>query len=72
MTDETDANLPPGPWSYEEVRSEKSRYEGSGHVYLLDANGRKIASIWGKPDEKMALVAYMIEARDYGLSGSRE
>jgi hypothetical protein len=66
-------DLPPGPFSYETVRRlGGSDHEGSGHVYLLDGNGRKIASMWGKKEEKMALVDLIIRARNFGLSGSQE
>ena len=46
-------NLPDVPWSYQSVGGRD--HLGSGHVYILDANGRKIASLWGKPEEKLAL-----------------
>lgn len=58
------SNLPPGPFSYETVRSVQSTHEGAGHVYILDRNGRKIASIWGKPAEKMALAQLIIDASE--------
>ena len=55
--------LPPGPFSYETV-GPINRPDGYGHVYILDADGRKIASLWGKPAEKMALADLIIAARD--------
>ena len=35
---------------------------GGGHIYLLDANGRKIAAIWGKAGEKEKTADLIIEA----------
>lgn len=46
-------NLPPLPWSYL-ITASPGKHEGSGHVYIIDANGRKIANLWGTADEKMA------------------
>lgn len=57
------SKLPPGPWSWEDNAPEGRPY-GTGHVYIIDANGRKIASIWGKPEEKIAIADLVIEARD--------
>lgn len=55
-------HLPPGPWEYE-TTAPFDGHHGKGHVYIVDANGRKIASCWGKPDEKLALKDLIIEAR---------
>lgn len=58
---ELGADLPPLPWSFQTI----STYEGKvGFVYILDANGRKIASIWGKPSEKMAMAELICDASD--------
>ena len=56
-------DLPPGPYTIETV-SAKGKPEGSGHVYVLDATGRKIASMWCKTAEKMALANMICDARD--------
>lgn len=48
------AGIPPLPFGFDAT--------DYGHVYLLDANGRKIASLWGRPDEKIALAELVIEA----------
>ncbi len=56
------SKLPPGPYEYE-TTADLNGHHGLGHVYIVDANGRKIASIWGKPDEKMALVEMIQAAR---------
>ena len=64
------SNLPPGPYGYETVQREGgSDHPGAGRVYLTDANGRKIASMWGKADEKIALADLIIRARDDTLTG---
>jgi hypothetical protein len=57
------ACLPPGPWSIE-VTARKGEHIGSGHVYLVDAKGRKIASIWGTPDEKIAVIDFILAAKE--------
>lgn len=54
-------NLPPLPWSYE-TNAPVGAHEGKGFVYLLDANGRKIGTVWGNPDEKLALAEFILDA----------
>ena len=54
--------LPEGPFSYL-ITAQRGAHEGSGHVYIIDANERKIASVWGKPEEKLALAELIIDAR---------
>jgi hypothetical protein len=56
-------SLPPLPWSYQ-TNSPAGKHEGSGFVYLIDANGRKIAALWGNPEEKIASAQFIIEASD--------
>lgn len=58
-------HLPPGPFSYETVRALSSTHEGAGHVYLVDRDGRKIAALWGRPEEKLALADLIIKARAF-------
>ena len=58
----TAEHLPPGPYRYE-VTAKPGEHLGNGHVYIVDATGRKIASCWGNRDEKLALAALVIEAR---------
>lgn len=55
--------LPPGPFGYV-VTAQPGEHEGRGHVYVTDAAGRKIACVWGTPDEKIALASLIIEARE--------
>ena len=55
-------NLPPGPYSYEILSLVKA--PDSGHVYILDAKGRKIAGMWGKHAEKLALAELICAASD--------
>lgn len=43
----------PRPWSWISVGAKAS---GGCHVYLTDANGRKIGVIWGKGAEKIATI----------------
>lgn len=56
------SDLPPGPYSYETI-CQVTGDEGNGHVYILDATGRKIASVWGKGKEKLALAELIISAK---------
>ena len=56
-------HLPPRPWSYQ-TNAREGAHEGGGFVYLLDANGRKIASFWGRPDEKLAIAELVCGAAE--------
>ena len=62
MLREHEANLPPRPYSYQVM--ERLDGGGAGHIYILDANGRKIASIWGKGTEKIALAELICDASE--------
>jgi len=61
MTRPTEKKLPPMPYGYA-TTAQPGDYHGNGHVYIVDANDRKIAALWGKPDEKMALADLIIRA----------
>lgn len=50
----------PRPWQV--MWSEKFSNNGYGHIYLIDATGRKIAAIWGKHDEKADTAAFIVRA----------
>jgi hypothetical protein len=54
-------DLPAGPWSYWMTQSDPL---ANGHVYIIDASGRKIVNVWGKPAEKVAIAELIINARD--------
>lgn len=56
-------HLPPGPYQFL-TTARDGDHLGVGHVYVTDATGRKIASCWGSPDEKLALADLIIKARD--------
>ena len=58
--------LPPGPWTWQ-TTAPPDRPDGSGHVYLRDSTGRRIASIWGRPAEKVAIAEMITEARNGDL-----
>jgi hypothetical protein len=58
-----DPNLPPLPWSWED-QGFVGRPLGHGFIYLLDANGRKIGTFWGKPAEKVAIANLVVEASE--------
>ena len=53
--------LPPRPWEYL-TTARPGEHDGSGHIYIIDANGRKIASIWGPAETKMAIVNLILRA----------
>jgi hypothetical protein len=57
-----DRDLPPGPFLYE-TTADLDGHHGKGHVYIVDANGRKIGVLWGKPQEKMAMKDMILGAR---------
>lgn len=63
----TTRKLAPLPWSYS-TNSLVGQHEGSGFVYLLDANGRKIGTLWGSPDEKLASAELICDASDRAKS----
>ena len=64
-------SLPPLPWSYQ-TNAPIGQHEGNGFLYLLDANGRKIGTFWGKPDEKLAIAELVCDASDVAhTKGSR-
>jgi hypothetical protein len=50
----------PAPWDFMIL----SASHGSGHVYLLDRNGRKIGVVWGPAREKLATAALLAVASD--------
>lgn len=56
---EMQATLPPLPWDWiaASFPTNNSRY----HAYLVDANGRKIAAIWGKDGEKELIADHIIK-----------
>lgn len=50
----------PGPWNW--VASDAPSANGGLHAYVVDANGRKIAAVWGKTGEKEATAHLMAAA----------
>ena len=50
----------PRPWSA--AVSATTDNSDQFHLYLVDANGRKIAAIWGKGDEKRATAELILTA----------
>jgi hypothetical protein len=56
-------NLPPIPWTYE-TNSLAGKPPGTGQVYLVDANGRKIGAIYCSPEEKIAIAEFICEASE--------
>jgi hypothetical protein len=57
MTDPSKAA--PRPWDWQWVGGTRN---GLGHIYIVDANGRKIAAIWGKAGEKVHTADLIIDA----------
>ncbi len=62
MTRELIEKLPPGPYQYE-TTAPVGEHHGKGHVYIVDATGKKLCSVWGAPDVKMAIADLIITAR---------
>ena len=60
-------NLPPLPWTYE-TNHRPGKHPGLGNVYLVDANGRKIAALYCSPEEKIALAEFMCAASELAHS----
>lgn len=54
----------PRPWACQ--WSATMSANGQGHVYIVDAAGRKIAAIWGKSDEKLATAELIVAAVNGG------
>lgn len=61
------AHIPPLPWSYEQ--SSRPGANGAFHLYLVDANGRKIAAVWGKSDEKLAAAERILQVVNSAVEG---
>jgi len=61
-TDADRRNLAPAPWDSE--ASGKPGGNGDFNVYIVDAAGRKIATIWGKRGEKEWTAALVTAAPD--------
>ena len=60
--------LPALPWTYQ-TNALVGKHPGSGFVYVLDANGRKIAVIYCSPEEKIAVAEFICKASEL-VSGS--
>ena len=52
-------SLPPLPWTYQTVTREGL---SEGCIDIFDADGRKIASLWGTLDEKLAMAELIRKA----------
>jgi hypothetical protein len=60
--------MEPAPLPYNWTTSERPAHNGAFHLYLVDANGRKIAAIWGQPGEKEETAKLIVDACN-GLIG---
>jgi len=58
MSSQIRSDLPPMPWTYE-TNSAVGKHPGTGNVYVVDANGRKIAALYCSPAEKIALAEFI-------------
>jgi hypothetical protein len=52
--------LPPFPWNW--VAAGKPSASGAFHAYLVDANGRKIAAIWGAESERALVADFIVDS----------
>jgi hypothetical protein len=57
----------PGPWDWLAVGANAS---GGHHLYIIDKDGRKIAALWGKADEKAANARLIAAATDLLKTGN--
>lgn len=55
--------LPAGPWSII-ITALPTEHPGAGHVYIADANGKKIMSIWASAAQKMEIADFIVTARE--------
>lgn len=55
-------NLPPGPFMLEQ--SQTTSANGGFHLYVVDRDVRKIAALWGKHEERLAMGELIVNARD--------
>ena len=55
----------PTPWNW--LSTQAASNNGACHLYIVDANGRKIAAIWGKGDEKVKTAELIIAAVNGGM-----
>lgn len=56
-------HLPKRPFKYM-TTAKPGKHEGSGFVYILDADGNRVASVWGTPNQKLALAELFIDVSD--------
>ena len=54
--------LPPKPFSWI-TTARPGEHDGTGYVYVLDSRCRKIASLWGNRNEKVAMAEMIVAAR---------
>jgi len=52
----------PAPWDWTASTNPGGSARNVFNVYITDANGRKIAAVWGKAEEKEATVRLMVAA----------
>lgn len=48
------------------ITARPGEHEGSGHVYIVDANGKKLASLWGPKETKIAMAQLILDAANKG------
>jgi hypothetical protein len=57
---ERQPTLPPFPWDWMAAGSPTAN--GNLHTYLIDANGKKIAAIWGAHSDKKLVCDFIVDA----------
>ena len=55
-------DLPPGPFHWI-TTARPGEHDGTGHVYIVDATGRVVATVWGPKESEVALAEMIVEAR---------
>lgn len=59
-----EAEPAPGPYDVEVVKAAGAGADSPGYVYILDRDGRRIATVFGRSDEKLATAALLARAAD--------
>ena len=62
MPASTSITFAPAPWAWESSKIPGGRGGNNFNLYITDANGRKIAAVWGKPGEKEVTCKLIVAA----------
>lgn len=60
LLDKSTPSLAAFPWDWATANAPDRN--GHFHAYLVDANGKKVAAVWGSPAERKDLCEYIVKA----------